>query len=342
MAVNELRITFQEMKDTFVTILLKNGFAASKAALCADLFAKSSLDGVPSHGLNRFPEFIRLVKAGYVIPTVDPALEFDLPVFERWNGNLGPGMLNARFAMERAIDMAKLNGIGCVALNNTNHWMRAGNYGWQAVEAACVGICFTNTLPNMPAWGGKEPKLGNNPLVLAVPTGNKGVVLDMAMSQFSYGKMGTYLRRDEDLPFDAGFDGEGRLTKSPADILAHNLALPFGMWKGSGLSLMLNMISSLISEGKATHEIGQEKEEHAISQFFLCLDPVKLGLDMDLFEKRADEILRDLADSKVFEGKEVHFPGQQSLKNRQENLANGIPVEKAIWESVLSMAKENS
>ncbi|WP_158857037.1 3-dehydro-L-gulonate 2-dehydrogenase [Lunatibacter salilacus] len=342
MVANELRITFKEMTDTFVTILLQNGFSPSKASLCADLFAKSSLDGVPSHGLNRFPEFIRLVKEGYVIPTAEPTQEFALPVFERWNGNLGPGMLNASFAMQKAINMAKLNGIGCVSLNNTNHWMRAGNYGWQAVEAGCVGICFTNTLPNMPAWGGKEPKLGNNPLVLAVPSGDQGVVLDMAMSQFSYGKMGTYLRKGEDLPFDAGFDGEGQLTKKPADILAGNLALPFGMWKGSGLSLMLNMISSLISGGKATHEIGREKEEHAISQFFLCLDPEKLGLETKLFKERADEILQDLTDSKVFQGKEVHFPGQQSLKNRRVNLANGIPVEKAIWESVLRMVKENS
>jgi len=337
MAVNELRITYQKMKATFVAILLENGFTPSKASLCADLFTKSSLDGVPSHGLNRFPEFIRLVREGYVIPTADPIREFALPVFERWNGNLGPGMLNAQFAMDRAIDMAKLSGIGCVGLRNTNHWMRAGNYGWQAVEAGCVGICFTNTLPNMPAWGGKEPKLGNNPLVVAVPTGNQGVVLDMAMSQYSYGKMGTYLRRGQDLPFDAGFNTDGELTKSPAEILAGNLALPFGMWKGSGLSFMLNMISSLISGGKATHEIGREKEEHAISQFFLCLDPGKLGLNMEQFKERADEILKDLAESKVFDGKEVHFPGQQSLRNRRVNLENGIPVEKNIWESVLQM-----
>jgi len=342
MEVNELRITFQKMIETFVSILEQNGFSPSKAALCADLFAKSSLDGVPSHGLNRFPEFIRLVKEGYVNPLAEPVREFALPVFERWNGNLGPGMLDAHFAMEKAIAMAKLSGIGCVGLYNTNHWMRAGNYGWQAVEAGCVGICFTNTLPNMPAWGGSEPKLGNNPLVLAVPTGNLGVVLDMAMSQYSYGKMATYLRRGEDLPFDAGFDADGQLTKSPGEILAGNLALPFGMWKGSGLSLMLNMVSSLISGGKATHEIGREKEEHAISQFFLCLDPGKLGLDMGLFRERADEILEDLANSKVFEEKEVHFPGEQSLRNRKENFANGIPVEKEIWESVLRMAKETS
>ena len=337
--MKELRITFLEMTEAFVAILTKNGFSPSKATLCAELFAKSSLDGVPSHGLNRFPEFIRLVRAGYVIPTAEPTSEFVLPVFERWNGNLGPGMLNARFAMERAIDMARINGIGCASLYNTNHWMRAGNYGWQAVEAGCVGICFTNTLPNMPAWGGKEPKIGNNPLVLAVPSRDEGVVLDMAMSQFSYGKMGTYLRRGENMPFDAGFDTNGQLTKSPEEILAGNLALPFGLWKGAGLSLMLNLISALISGGKATHEIGLEKEEHAISQFFLCLDPEKLGLDLNLFRERTADIIKDLTESKVFEGQEVHFPGQQSLFNRKENRAKGIPVEREIWEGILKMAK---
>ena len=69
----------------------------------------------------------------------------------------------------RAISIAKENGIGCVVLKNTNHWMRGGTYGWQAADAGCIGICFTNTIANMPPWGGKEPKLGNNPLVIAVP-----------------------------------------------------------------------------------------------------------------------------------------------------------------------------
>lgn len=338
--MNSRRITYTEMKDTFVNILTKNGFSTSKAIPCAELFAQSSLDGVPSHGLNRFPEFIRLVKEGYVIPAAEPVLEFSIPVFERWNGNLAAGMLNAQFAMNRAIAMAGSEGLGCVGLSNTNHWMRAGNYGWQAVEAGCIGICFTNTLPNMPAWGGKEPKIGNNPLVLAVPSGDKGVVLDIAMSQFSYGKMGAYFRSGEALPYDGGFDTDGNLTKRAEVILENNFALPFGMWKGAGLSLMLNLICSLVSGGKATHEIGREKEEHSISQFFLCLHPEKLGLDLGEFLEKADEIIADLLHSDTFEGKSVFFPGQQSLKNREENLVNGIPVEGAIWEAVLKMLRE--
>jgi 3-dehydro-L-gulonate 2-dehydrogenase len=88
---------------------------------------------------------------------------------ERWNGKLGMGNLVAKKAMARAIELAGKLGIGCVAVRNTNHWMRGGTYGWQAADAGCIGICWTNTFPNMPAWGGTDPRIGNNPFVLAIP-----------------------------------------------------------------------------------------------------------------------------------------------------------------------------
>src|SRR5207237_10438384 len=90
-------------------------------------------------------------------------------VTENWDGHLAPGMYTATLAMRRAITLAKENSMGCVAVKNTNHWMRGGTYGWQAADAGYIGICVTNTIANMPPWGGKEPRLGNNPLVIAVP-----------------------------------------------------------------------------------------------------------------------------------------------------------------------------
>ena len=71
--------------------------------------------------------------------------------------------------MARAIALARAHGIGCVALANTNHWMRGGSYGWQAADAGVIGICWTNTLANLPPWGAADPRIGNNPLVIAVP-----------------------------------------------------------------------------------------------------------------------------------------------------------------------------
>ena len=333
------RVTYNEFNQTLATILEAKHFSPDRAAICSALFAKASLDGVASHGLNRFPDFLDMIHKGWVDPLASPVLEFSLPVFERWNGMLGPGMYNAQHAMNRAIEMSKINGIGCVALNNTNHWMRGGNYGWQAAEAGCVGLCFTNTLPNMPAWGGNEPKLGNNPLVMAIPRKEGAVVLDMAMTQYAYGKMSIYQKQETEMPHDAGFDEKGNLTKDPAFILAKQLALPMGLWKGAGLSMMLDLLASLFSEGKATHEIGQLETEYGISQFFLCLHPATCGLDRETMDLQVSGVIKDLKTSGVFNDNEVQYPGEQSLASRKENLEKGIPVDAEIWKKVKRMAK---
>ena len=121
-----------------------------------------------------------------------PELVGSCGALERWDGKLGIGNLNAYQAMDRAIELARRHGIGCVALANTNHWMRGGTYGWQAADAGLMGICWTNTLANLPPWGASDPRLGNNPFVIAVPRPEGHVVLDMAMSQFSYGRLASY------------------------------------------------------------------------------------------------------------------------------------------------------
>lgn len=335
--VNNIRIPYGQLKLTLGAILQKSGFDAEKAEVCASLFAKASLDGVASHGLNRFPSFLEQVGKGHVKADVMPEKEFSLPVMERWNGKLGPGMYNAYLAMDRAISLATENGMGCVALNNTNHWMRAGNYGWQAAEAGCIGICFTNTIPNMPAWGGSEPKLGNNPLVIAVPYRKEAMVLDMAMTQYSYGKMSIFEKEKAFMPHAAGFDSKGELTKDPIHVLAKQLALPIGLWKGAGLSLMLDLLASVLSNGKTTQEIGLQGEEFGISQFFLCFHLEKLGIDPHELENKLVEVVEDLKASAVFEGMEVSYPGENSFQRRKENLALGVPVATEIWEKVLQM-----
>ena len=332
---SSLRIPYLELQHTLEKVLLHYGFSTERAALCATLFAKASLDGVASHGLNRFPLFLRLISEGYIKVAAEPKLLGSFGPFERWDGQLGPGPLNAWHCMERAISIAKITGIACIALRNTNHWMRAGNFGWQAVEAGCIGICFTNTKPNMPAWGGSEPVLGNNPLVIAIPRERGPVVLDMALSQFSYGKISSYLRADEQLPFEGGFDEKGQLTKDPAKILEKELGLPLGLWKGAGFSLVLDILAAVLADGAATHEIGRQEEETGISQFFLCFDMRKLGMN-EFPEEKVEVIIQRLKASAAFEGSRIHYPGEQSLAARQHNLQHGVPVEREIWQEVLA------
>jgi 3-dehydro-L-gulonate 2-dehydrogenase len=125
----KIRVTFEEMKSTFAVILSRSGFSKDRADRCADIFALNSLEGVYSHGVNRFPRFVSNIKDGYILPQAVPSLVKSAGSVEQWNGNLGPGPLNAVFATERAMEIASESGIGLVALGNTNHWMRGGTYG---------------------------------------------------------------------------------------------------------------------------------------------------------------------------------------------------------------------
>ncbi|WP_296700309.1 3-dehydro-L-gulonate 2-dehydrogenase [Algoriphagus sp.] len=332
--MSDILIPFSEIHQNLAAILKTYGFSSDRADVCAKLFAKADLDGVRSHGVNKFLKFLEFIRKGNVKPNNEPILESSLGVFERWDGLLGVGNLNAEFAMSRAIKISEQFGIGCVALKNTNHWMRAGNFGWQAVDSGKIGICFTNTKPNMPAWGGSEPTLGNNPLVIAIPRKNGPVVLDMAMSQFAYGKLENYVRSNKKAPFPAGFDEEGNLTKDPEPILKNEMALPAGMWKGAGLSLVLNMLAATLSGGDSTHQVNTSGSEIGVSQVFLCFDPVKLGME-SWFDQKCDDIIENLKNSKVFEGQKVLYPGENILNTRSKNRIQGVPVDKKVWGKIL-------
>jgi 3-dehydro-L-gulonate 2-dehydrogenase len=215
--------------------------------------------------------------------------------------------------------------------------MRGGSYGWQAADAGMIGICWTNTLPNLPPWGADDPRVGNNPLVIAVPRADGHVVLDMAMSQFSYGTLASYRMRGELLPMDGGFDSNGQLTRVPGDIEASNRPLPIGFWKGSGLALMLDLVAALLSGGKATHQIATEPErENGLSQVFIALDASSLNPNHTA-SRIADQVIEYFQLPPNSAGERVRYPGQRVLATRKENLAHGIPVEPSIWQQLDSL-----
>ena len=164
-----MRIPYDEMQDVFLRILMKYGFSKETAARAAELFTDNTCDGVASHGVNRFPRVLTYIRKGHIDMSAYPVMEETFGALERWNGNRGLGCTNASSAMDRAMELAGLSGVGCVAMRNTNHWMRGGAYGLQAARKGYIGICWTNTMPNMPPWGAKDRRIGNNPIIMALP-----------------------------------------------------------------------------------------------------------------------------------------------------------------------------
>ena len=316
-----LHVSYDELSDTLAQGLAATGVEPDRARLCARLIADSTRDGVASHGLNLFPRLVTMIRQARVDIRARATCVAVHGGLERWDGHCGIGALNAYAAMDAAIARSRTNGVGCVALGNTTHWMRGGTYGWQAADAGVIGLCWTNTLPNLPPWGADVPRIGNNPLVIAVPRARGHVVLDMAMSQFSYGALAGYRARGETLPVPGGFDCEGHLTQDAAAIEASHRPLPIGFWKGSGLSILLDLVAAMLSGGRATHEIPADPEqETGLSQMFIAIDGSIL----------ADREMTHVAD-RVIASLQSRYPGERTLATRERNLREGIEVDETAW-----------
>lgn len=334
------RISFNEMKATIKAAFLRAGMPEDKAEICAKVHTESGCDGVYSHGLNRVERFVEYIGRGWVDVSAEPSLITSLGSMEIYNGNLGPGITNGLFAMNRATEIAAEHGLGLVSLNNTTHWMRGGTFGWQAAEKGFIGICWTNTESCMPAWGAKSGCIGNNPFIMAVPRPDGHIVLDMAMSQYSYGKLQVTRLKNAKLPYPGGFDGDGNLTDDPSTIEGTRRILPMGYWKGSGFAVLLDLISALLAGGLTTAGIDRAGKGScgSCSQVFIAINPLKINTQAFIDQVISETIEQLKTAIPAHENGEIFYPGEQSLKTRRENMELGIPVDDGVWIKVKELA----
>ncbi|MDP8080043.1 3-dehydro-L-gulonate 2-dehydrogenase [Phocoenobacter skyensis] len=332
-----MRVSYEQLKAEFKRVLIARNVAEEIAEDCATMFADTTQDGVYSHGVNRFPRFIQQLENGDIKPEAIPTKVLSLGAIEQWDAHQAIGNLTAKKMMDRAIELADQNGIGVVALKNANHWMRGGGYGSQAAEKGYIGICWTNSIAVMPPWGAKECRIGTNPLIIAVPS-NPITMVDMSCSMYSYGMLEVNRLAGRQTIVDAGFDDDGNLTKDPATIEKNRRLLPMGYWKGSGLSIVLDMIATLLSNGESVASVTEDKDdEYCVSQIFIAIEVDRL-IDGKTKEEKLNRIMdyvftAERSDPNVA----IRLPGHEFVQLKVDNQANGIPVDDSVWEKLLSL-----
>ena len=240
--------------------------------------------------------------------------------------------------LDRAMELADAHGIGVVALKNANHWMRGGSYGEQAAKKGYVGICWTNSIAAMPPWGGKEPRIGTNPIIIAVPS-DPVTYIDMSCSMFSYGKLEVTRLAGQQTPIDAGFDDDGNPTRDPGTVEKNRRLMPAGYWKGSGLSIVLDMVGVLLTGGGlSVPEITEDQGgEFGVTEIFIAIDVNRL-IDGKTKAEKLKRIMDYVTESaRADENVAIRLPGHETPKIMVEHEKNGIPVDDRVWEKLLSL-----
>ena len=314
---------------------------AQDAKRFAEIFAGNSLDGVYSHGMNRYPRYLSDMESGLCDAKVTQAERVSgLGGLEVWDAHFGVGPLIAQQMAERAIELAGTHGIACVALRNNSHWLRAGRYGLMMADAGMMGLCMTNTCMNLVAYGAKEPSTGNNPITIAIPRRAGSMVMDMAVSQYAFGKLEIMAQEGGMLDTPCGYDTDGNLTNDPQKIVESGLMTPMALWKGSALSIMIDLMVSMLSLGRTSLAIGTPADgEKGMSQMFVCMNPAAV-IDMDKAEAQMEKTIAFLNSLEPKDGVHgVHAPGENLERTRARNRERGIPVTEDTWQKIVRAAE---
>ena len=335
-----LRIAYEEALERMTEGLLPY-LEEADARHFAGIFAGNSLDGVHSHGMNRYARYLSDMESGLCDAKVTRAERVSgFGALEVWDARGGVGPLIAEQMAERVVALAKAHGIGCCALRNNSHWLRAGRYGLMIADAGLVGICFTNTCLNLAAWGVKAPSLGNNPVCMALPRKGGSLLMDMAVSQYAYGKLEIMAQEGKMLPQPIGYDTQGRETCDPGEICKSGLMMPMALWKGNALSVMLDLTAAALSGGRTSCEIGPPSAgESRMSQVYIAVNPAAVN-DFDAVLEKTEAAIRFLHDLPSEGGAGgVHAPGENLEKTRRQNREEGIPVTEITWQKILEAAE---
>lgn len=334
-----MRTSYDRIYQEIFRVFKKYGLSKEKAEICARIHTESTYDGIYSHGTGRVARFVEYLKNGWVDPEAEAELIKEFGAIRIYDGHMGPGILNALKACDSAMELADRYGIGMVGLRNTTHWMRGGSYGLYAARKGYAAIMWTNTESVMPPWGGIEPKLGNNPIVLALPgrEGREPVMMDMAVSQYAYGKLAMTRLAGKKLPYPGGFDKDGNLTDDPGAIEESRRILPMGYWKGSSLSFMLDVMAALLTDGIGASDLDQVGKGSCggASQVMILIN---LSKTSDRVAEEIEKAIKHLKSATpVSDTAVIMAPGDDYIAFRKQHDEQGIFVEDSIWEEICSL-----
>ncbi|GIF72808.1 Ldh family oxidoreductase [Asanoa siamensis] len=328
-------ISGADLTRVATAILGRAGAPAEIATTVARSLVDADLAGHDSHGVRRLVPYLAAVRAGHLKPAARPAVTAHAGATARVDGRRGFGQLAAHAAVDTALDLAGQQGCAVVAVGNANHVGRLGEYVERIATADAVGIALCNADPTVTPHGGRERRLGTNPLAWGAPraAGRPPVVTDFATSAVAEGKLALSVVRGEQVPSGLLVGADGAPSTEPGDFYAGGALLPFGGHKGYALSVMIEIFGGLLSGAGISSLPGYDATNGTV---FVAVDIARF-LPVPEFRERTEQFCRLLADTSRAGADPVLAPGEKEATTRAARARDGIPLAAATWRALADL-----
>lgn len=318
-----------ELLELGVAVLVGVGVPEERARVVAGSLVRSNLLGHDSHGVRRLVGYVADVHNGRIDPLAVPEARRTRPGAVVVYGRQAFGQLSAGRAVRELRDM----GGGVAVIRDCNHVGRLGEYVAELAGHDLVAMAFGNADPTVAPYGGRERRLGTNPLAWAVPRarGTAPVVMDWATAGVAEGKLAVARDRRERVAEGLVLDADGRMSTDPGAFYAGGVLLPFGGHKGYGLSVLIELVGGLLTGAGVGSMPGYNGHFGTVLVAF-AIDAFQPA---DEFRARAEAFCRKLAETPPAHGhREVLVPGEPEERTRVARERDGIPIAEVTWQEL--------
>jgi ureidoglycolate dehydrogenase (NAD+) len=309
--------------------------------VCESLI-QTSLRGVDSHGLELLPHYIRAIDAGRINP--DPRYRYTAtaPSTGKLDADHTFGHAAGAEGMLKAIELARVSGMGAVAVYNSTHFGAAAYFSLLASAQNMIGMSFTHSTPHMLTYGGVRPFFSTNPICFSAPCQEEPFCLDMATTLATWNRLSPYRASRKQIPSDWACDAEGNPTTDPNQVAA---LLPIGGYKGFGLSMMVDILCSLLTGmpfGRNVTQMYAEPigQKRYLGHFFMAIDIARFT-DIDTFKKRLQEMMDAVRNEPAKDPESpIMVAGDPEKANYAIRTEMGIPVFRRTYEKFREIAQD--
>jgi len=332
-------IAAERLERWVAEIFSAEGLSEDHARTVAKVLVFANLRGMDTHGVLRVPSYIRFIRAGDLNPRPAMKTHNETAACVLLEADRAAGPVAMQKAMELAIDKARQAGAGVCLVRATTHTGALGYYTQLAAERGMGAIAFSSSNANMAYHGARAAGVSTAPLALAVPGEQGPIALDMASSIMSMGKLRQAKRTGTPLEQGQALDKNGNPTTDAGEAA---ILLPLGGAKGSGLSLLIECMTSLVTGNPLLAEALERTAlgaRHRQNGAVIALDLARF-VDPGEFGRQAGRLARAIKALPPQPGMEILLPGERGARASEQRRRDGIPVPDAVLEELRHLMEE--